>query len=559
MHFKPLKETAIYYHARRPPEDKYRGATRPLWYIVRSDVIRRPIFNRAKNMPQSAPRPRRGRTRKLRSVAAAAAPPPYITRALPPYDLLEEEGLERIERHADAILSEFGIEIRGDPEALDLFQQAGAERNGERLTFEPGLVKHLVQRSTPGEFIHLARNPARSVRVGGPHVALAPAYGSPFVRDLDGGRRYGTLEDFRNLVKLACLNPAIHYSGGTICEPCDVAVNKRHLDMVYAHMRWSDKPFMGSVTTAERARESIDMCRILFGADTVDTNCVILGNINVNSPLVYDGEVTRVTRTDAEAGQGGVVCPFSLGGAMGPVTPAAAIAQAHAEAMVGVALTQLVRPGAPVIYGNFLTTMSLRSGAPTFGQPEAMLAYMAVGQLGRRIGIPLRCGGAFTSSKISDAQAAQESAQSLLPALLSGANFVLHAAGWLEGGLTMGYEKFIQDADRCAMMAKLFAGLPLGADHFALDAYRETAHGEHFLGAAHTLRHYAGVFEATTADSNSYEQWLEQGQLTDEQRAHRIWKTQLAEYRPPAIDTAVDQALREYIDRVKGSRADRWY
>ena len=533
--------------------------------MPRSPAAKTTVASVAATATAPTPKPRRGRARRSKTTTAAGPattatpPPPYITRRVPAYNLLDEAGIDRIEQHADAILSEFGIEIRGDDESLALFQQAGAKRRGARLTFEPGLVKHLVQRSAPAEFTHRARNPARSVKLGGPHVALAPAYGPPFVRDLEGGRRYGGIEDFRNFIKLAYLHPAIHYSGGTVCEPCDVPVNKRHLDMVYAHMRCSDKPFLGSVTTAERARESIELCRILFGADFVDANCVILGNINVNSPLVYDGEVTRVIRAYAEAGQGVVVSPFILGGAMGPVTPAASIAQAHAEAMVGVALTQLTRPGAPVIYGNFLTTMSLRSGAPTFGQPESVLAYMAVGQLGRRIGIPFRCGGAFTSSKVGDAQAAQESAQSLLPALLAGAHFVLHAAGWLEGGLVMGYEKFVQDADRCAMLVKVLAGLSLDDADFALDAYRETAHGEHFLGAAHTLRNYAGMFESATADSRSYEQWLEQGESTDEQRAHQLWKTQLANYQPPPIDASTDEALREYIKRTKASRDDRWY
>ncbi len=505
-------------------------------------------------------RERKGRAGKSGRRGEIPAAPPYLTRALPPYDLLDDEGLDRIEQHADTILSEFGIEIRGDPEALSLFRQAGAECKGERLKFAPGLVKHLVQRSAPAEFVHTARNPARSVRVGGAHTALVPAYGPPFVRDLERGRRYGSIEDFRNFVKLAYRSPFIHYSGGTICEPCDIAVNKRHLDMVYAHMRWSDKPFLGSVTTVERARESIEMCRILFGAEALERRCVILGNVNVNSPLVYDGTVSRVIRTYAEAGQGVVISPFILGGAMGPVTPAASIAQAHAEALVGVALTQLVRPGVAAIYGNFFTTMSLRSGAPTFGQPEAMLAYMAVGQLCRRLGIPLRCGGALTSSKTGDAQAAQESAQSMFPALLSGANFILQAAGWLEGGLTLGYEKFIQDADRCGMMAKLFQGLALDANAFALDAYRETEHGQHFLGAAHTLGNYATAFyESNIADSNSYEQWLEEGSLNDEQRACTEWKKQLREYEPPGMDAGVDEALQAYVSRVKASRADRWY
>lgn len=502
---------------------------------------------------------RRSAGRDARRGSGGASGGSCILRGLPHYDLLDEAGLERIEWHADTILSEFGIEIRGDPEALELFRGAGAEVAGERLRFERGLVRDIVRRSAPSEFVHMARNGERSVRVGGQYTVLAPAYGPPFVRDLDKGRRYGTIEDFRNFVKLAYLCPAIHHSGGTVCEPCDIAVNKRHLDMVYAHIRWSDKPFLGSVTTAERARESIEMCRILFGAEVVDGNCVIMGNINVNSPLVYDGEVTRVIRTYAGAGQGVVVSPFILGGAMGPVTPAATIAQAHAEAMVGIALTQLVRPGSAAIYGNFLTTMSLRSGAPTFGQPEAMLAYMAVGQLGRRLGVPIRCGGAFTSSKTGDAQAAQESAQSLLPALLAGSNFILHAAGWLEGGLTMGYEKFIQDADRCGMMVRMFEGLGLDANDFALDAYREIEHGAHFLGTDHTMRNYAGAYESIIADNNSYEQWLEEGQRNDEQRACALWKQQLQDYEAPALDEATDEALLDYMAKVKGSRGDRWY
>jgi trimethylamine--corrinoid protein Co-methyltransferase len=398
------------------------------------------------------------------------------------------------------------------------------------------------------------------VQVGDGHTVFVPAYGSPFVRDLDRGRRYGTIEDFRNLVKLACVSRHLHYSGGTICEPTDVPVNKRHLDMVYAHMRWSNKPFLGSITSEERARDSIDMCRILFGNDVVDNNCVVLGNVNVNSPLVFDGTVSRVMRTYAAAGQGVVICPFILGGAMGPVTPAACIAQAHAEAMVGVALTQLVRPGAPAVYGNFLTTMSLRTGAPTFGQPEASLAYLAVGQLARRLGVPLRCGGAFTASKICDAQAAQESADALWPALMAGTNFVLHAAGWLEGGLTVSLEKLILDADRLGMMAKLLDGLRTDDNAFALDAYRETAFGQHFLGAGHTLSNaHRAYYESAVADADSFEQWELNGSQSAEQRARDIWKKQLAEYEPPPLDEGVNEALETFIEKKRASMPDRWY
>ena len=308
------------------------------------------------------------------------------------------------------------------------------------------MLRQTIQATAPKTFTQLARNPERSVQIGGDHTVFSPAYGSPFVRDLDRGRRYGAIEDFRNFVKLAYNAPWLHHSGGTICEPVDVPVNKRHLDMVYSHIRYSDKPFMGSITAPERASDSIEMCRILFGAETVENSCVILGNINVNSPLVYDDTMTGALKTYAAANQCTIVVPFILGGAMGPVTTPGAIAQALAEAMAGVALIQLIRPGAPAIMGNFLSSMSLKSGAPTFGTPEPALGYFVIGQLARRLGVPLRAGGAITSSKVADAQAAQESADSLLPTVMGGANFVLHSAGWLEGGLAMGYEKFMMDA-----------------------------------------------------------------------------------------------------------------
>jgi trimethylamine--corrinoid protein Co-methyltransferase len=511
---------------------------------------------------RSISRRRRGTRgeRRARKEAPACEAPAYITRRIPRYELLSEEGLAAIDEHADTLLQEIGVEFRGDPEALSLWRQAGADVDGERVRFERGLVRGIVQATTPGEFTQHARNPRHSVVIGGDNTVFSPAYGSPFVRDLDGGRRYGTLEDFENLVKLAYVSPWLHHSGGTICEPVDVAVNKRHLDMVYAHIRYSDKAFMGSVTTPERAEDSIQLARILFGADFVDDHCVILGNINVNSPLVYDGTVTQVMRTYAQANQAVVVVPFILGGAMGPVTPAGAIAQAHAEAMTGVALTQLVRPGAPAIYGNFLTTMSLKGGAPTFGMPEGALGYMAVGQLARRLGVPFRCGGAFTASKIVDAQAAQESADSLLPALMAGTNFVLHAAGWLEGGLTMGYEKFVLDADRLGMMHVLMRGIALDEDSFALDAFREVGPGKHFLGCAHTLAHYESAFyESSLADNNSFEQWRDDGEKDAVVRANRRFKTMLTDYQAPPIDEAVDEALRDYVARNKASVADAWY
>ena len=502
---------------------------------------------------------RQARRSERTKVASRDKGPAFITRRIPYYALLDEEALTRIEDHADWILQEIGVEFHDDPQALELFKAAGAEVSGERVRFEKGQARHLCA-TTPREFVQHARNPERSVRIGGDHVVFAPAYGSPFVRDLEKGRRYGTLEDFENFVKLAYMSPWLHHSGGTVCEPVDIPVNKRHLDMVYAHIRWSDKPFMGSVTAGERAADSVDMARIVFGESFVEENCVILGNINVNSPLVFDETMTGALKAYAAANQCAVVVPFILGGAMGPVTPAASIAQAHAEAMVGVALTQLVRPGAPAIYGNFLTSMDLKSGAPTFGMPDSALAYMAVGQLARRLGVPLRCGGHLTSSKVADAQAAQESADALMPALMAGTNFVLHTAGWLEGALTMGYEKFVLDVDRAGMMHRLLQGLDFDENAFAADAFREAGPGSHFLGTQHTLRNYkTAYFEPALADANSFEQWRDDGEKNAEKRAFERWRRMLAEYEAPPIEKSVDEALRAFVTKKKEAVQDAWH
>ena len=505
-------------------------------------------------------RTRGGREGRRVERAMAPSAPPYITRRIPTYELLNEESLQRIERHADDILAEIGMEFRDDAEALRLWREAGASVDGERVRFERGMLRSIIRASTPAEFVQHARNPARSVRIGGDSTVFAPAYGSPFVRDLDRGRRYATLEDFQNFVRLAYMTPWLHHSGGTVCEPTDVPVNKRHLDMMYAHLRLSDKAMMGSVTAVERARDSIEMMRIVFGADFVDRNCVIMGNINVNSPLVLDLTMSGALRAYAEANQCAVVVPFILGGAMGPVTTAGALAQCLGEAMAGVALTQLVRPGAPVILGNFLSSMSLKTGAPTFGTPEPALGYFAIGQLARRLGVPLRCGGSLTASKVADYQSAQESADSLMPALLAGAHFILHGAGWLEGALTMGYEKFVLDADHLGMLHSLAAGLPLDDNALAMDAFREVGPGKHYLGCQHTLANYeTAYYDSKLSDNNAFENWSEAGQSTSEQRANAVWKRMLSEYQPPAIDEAVDEALCAFVEQRKHAAPDAWH
>lgn len=490
---------------------------------------------------------------------ARPAGPAFIRRQIPTFELLSEEGLALVESKADQLLAEVGIEFHDDAEALQLFAAAGATVVGQRVRFDPGHVRSLCA-TAPREFTQLSRNPARSVQIGGPNVVLAPTYGSPFVRDLEGGRRYATLADFQNFVKLTASTPWLHHSGGTVCEPTDVPVNKRHLDMVRAHLVLSDKAFMGSVTAPDRAVDSIAMARIAFGADVVDQNCVILGNVNVNSPLVWDATMTGALKTYARANQAPVVVPFILGGAMGPVTNAGAIAQAHAETLVGVALAQLVRPGCPAIYGNFLSSMALRSGSPTFGTPEPAIGSLVVGQLARRVGLPLRCSGAFTSSKVPDGQAMQESAVSMMSALLCGANFILHSAGWLEGGLAMGYEKFMMDLDLCGAAHSYLRGIDLSDDQFALDGFAEVGPGKHFFGAQHTLRHYETAFyEASLSDNTSFEQWRDAGERTSEVRAATMVRDTLASYEPPPIDDAIVAELDDFVARRKAESPDTWY
>jgi len=506
----------------------------------------------------SAPRRSGGRAaRQAARLAAHAEYVPFLTRKLAPFEVLGEEGLSLIEDNADTILQEVGLEFRGDPDALRLLREAGASVDGERVRFPRGMCRQIVQASAPRQFTQYARNPARSVEIGGMHTVFAPNYGSPFVRDLDNGRRYGTIEDFRNLVKLTYVSPHLHHSGGTVCEPVDVPVNKRHLDMVYSHIKYSDKPFMGSVTAPQRARDTVEMARLAFGADYLEDHTVLLSLINANSPLVWDSVMLGAARAYAEANQATLLTPFILAGAMAPVTAAGVCAQTLAEALGGMTFVQLVRPGAPVVLGSFASSMSMQSGAPTFGTPEPALVLYTMASLARRLGVPFRSGGSLCASKVADAQAAYESAATLQPTVLAGVNFVLHAAGWLEGGLTVGYEKFIMDADQCGMMAVFAKGLDLSENGQALDAILTNEPGTHYLGSAHTLANFASAFyRSEIADNNSYEQWQEDGSLDANQRANAIWKRQLAEYEAPPLDAAVDEALLDFIARTKASMPD---
>ena len=503
---------------------------------------------------------RRGGRNRRGAAETGAANGGRFRRRIPAYDLLDEEALAALEDQADWILTTIGVEFRGDAEARALFTGAGCDVQGDRVRFHPGQARALCA-TAPAEFTLHARDPRCSVVLGGDHLVLMPGYGSPFVTDLDRGRRYATIEDFRNFVKLAWASPWLHHSGGTVCEPTDIPVNKRHLDMVQAHLTLSAKPFMGGVTSAACAADSIEMARIVFGADFVASHAVIQGNINVNSPLVFDETMTGALRVYAAAGQCVCVSPAIFGGAMGPVTPAAVAAQTHAEAIAGIALTQLVRPGCPVVYGSFHNTMSLRSGALTFGTPEANLVTFALAQLARRLRVPVRSGGGqITSANVADGQAMQDSASAMWATILSGANQVWHAAGWLEGGLTMGYEKFVMDLDHCGAMLKMVGGMPVTEDTLTRDSYLETGPGQNFLSTRHTMQNFARAnFLPAIAESGPYESWIEGGGRTAEQRANDLWKAMLADCPPPPIDPGMDEALRDFMARRKAAMPDEWY
>jgi len=499
--------------------------------------------------------------RRARAARSAPVPAPaYIRRRLAWFDPLDEAQLARLDAQVDWIMQDVGIAFRDDPEALATWKSAGAKIDGDIVRAPADWVRAECSKA-PRYFTQLARNPEKSVVIGGDAQVFAPIYGAPFVRDLDRGRRYGDLDSFRDLVRLSYMHPNLHHTGLVICEPCDVPVNKRHLDMVLAHMTLSDKPHLGAITEGSRAKDSVDMAEIVFGAEVLEDNCVILGNVNTNSPLLVDKVVTEAIRAYCGRGQGIIVVPFILSGAMGPVSTAASVTQAMAEALMVCAYTQMVRPGAPFVLGNFLSSMSLKSGAPTFGMPEPVLSNYAIGQMARRVGLPLRCGGSLTASKIEDAQAAYESADSMHSTMLAGANFVLHAAGWLEGGLCTGFEKLVMDADRLGSYQKVLTqGLDVSDEAMARDAYGEVAPGGHFLGSAHTMRNYQTAFyEPALSDSENVESWEDGGGTDMRERAHARWTQMLRDYQPPPMEDATREALEAFVVKRKEELPDAWY
>ena len=509
---------------------------------------------------RSAPdhKQRRGRAaRQAERLQRVEQRAPYIQRKIGYFEILSEEGLCLIEENADRILQEIGMEFRGDPEILEIFREAGADVSGERVRFEKGMCRKIVKATAPAEFLQHARNPANTVRFGPGSTILCPAWGPPFIHNLDEGRRYATLQDFHNLVKIHQMIPHLHHSGGVVCEPVDLPANKRHFDMLLAHIRYSDRAFFGALLGAERATDSVEMAKLLFGAEFVERNCVLYAVSNTNAPLVLDAAMSGSLKVYARNNQAVAVTPWTLAGAMSPCTVAGTLAQVLAESMAGLSLTQLIRPGAPCLMGSFASTLSMQSGAPTFGTPESGKMVLAAGQLARRLGVPFHTVGALSSSKVPDAQAEQEASYGLIMSVLAGANFINHATGWLEGGLVTGYEKTIIDADLCGNLITFAEGIDLTDDAFALEAIREVGPGAHFLGAMHTLRNFeTAVYRPALADSNSFEQWQAEGGLDSARRANAAWKRLLREYEPPPLDPAIDEALCDYVARRKSSMPD---
>lgn len=497
-----------------------------------------------------------GAARRAERGAVSFETAKYIQRNIPNFEVLNEEALEIIEANAETVLEQVGVNFIANPAALKRWKDAGADVQGERVHIPKGLARELIK-TAPQQFIQHARNRERSVEIGGRNLVLAPVYGPPFVRDVQGGRRYATMDDFRKFVKLGYMSKWLHHSGGTVCEPTDVAVNKRHLDMLHAHMTLSDKPFMGSVTEPSRAQDSVDMASILFGDQFVQDNTVMTSLININSPMTFDDVMMGAMEVYASNNQACIVSPFIVGGAMAPVSVAGTLTQVMAECLAGVAYNQLVRPGAPVIMGAFVTSIDMNSGAPTFGTPEASHITYGAGQLARRLGLPYRSAGSFCGSKLPDAQAAYETANSLNMGLLSGVNFMLHACGWLEGGLVSSFEKFVMDADQLGTLHHFARGVAMDEEAQAMGAIAEVGPGGHYLGCEHTQANFKTAFwKSDLLDYKPFETWSDEGARDTMELARLRVDKVLSQYQQPALEQGIADGLSDYVARRKEAEPD---
>jgi len=497
-----------------------------------------------------------GAARRAERTAVRISTAKYIERNIPVTELLSEEVLQIIEHNAETVLEEIGVNFVDSPEALERWKSVGASIDGERVRIPRGLARKLCE-TAPSKFTQHARNPEKSVEIGGNTLVAAPVYGPPFVRDAEGGRRYATMDDFQKFVKLGYMSEFLHHSGGTVCEPTDVPVNKRHLDMLLAHMTLSDKPFMGSVTEPSRAQDSVEMCEILFGKEFVQDNTVMTSLININSPLTFDSIMMGALEVYAKNNQACIISPFIVGGAMAPVSVVGTLTQVLAEVLAGIAYSQILRPGAPVIMGTFVTSIDMNSGAPTFGTPEASQILYGAGQLARRLGLPFRSGGGLCGSKLPDAQAAYESANTLNAALMGGVNFMLHSCGWLEGGLVSSFEKFVMDADQLGTLQKMAQGVDASENGQAMGAIAEVGPSGHYLGCEHTQANFKEAFwRSNLFDYKPFETWDEEGAHDTQALATKRVKYLLDNYQQPALDPEVLGRLEAYVAEKKASMPD---
>lgn len=476
---------------------------------------------------------------------------------MPPMEVVSAEQLERLHAASMRILEEIGLSFL-DSETLSILEQAGARVDHARrhAWLDRGLVLEAVAKA-PQAFNWRARNPLHNVPIGGDAIALAPQGGVAYVNSLDRGRRRGTLEDYENFLKINQMVGVLHFAGEQLIAPYEVPASLRHLRRLPRALTLTDKAVMEAAHGREITADAVAMAKLAFG-DVLDGGPVIGGVINASSPLRYDDRMLGGLITFARAGQVTIVTPFILAGAMSPISIAAALAQQNAEALAGVALTQLVHPGAPVIYGGFTTNVDMRSGSPAFGTPEGAWALAVGAQLARRYGLPYRGSGSLNTSKTPDAQAATETAWTIWPAVLAHTNFIMHAVGWLEGGLTVSYEKIMLDLESLAMFQHFLAGFEISDETLALDMMAEVGPGGHHFGTAHTQARFSTEFyQPFLADRQGFENWVAAGSQDAAQRAHALWKDVLAAYEPPPVDPALREALDDFVARREREIGDK--
>ncbi|MBP1874207.1 trimethylamine--corrinoid protein Co-methyltransferase [Ensifer adhaerens] len=467
--------------------------------------------------------------------------------------VLSDDALYAIHEASLTILEEIGMDVIL-PEARERMKAAGADvtPGTDRVRFDRGLIMDMIA-SAPSSFTMHARNPARNVAIGGNNLVFAQIASAPFVADREGGRRTGNQEDFRKLVKLAQSYDIIHTTGGYPVEPVDLHASVRHLDCLSDMVKLTDKVFHVYSLGRQRNTDGIEIARIGRGVsmEQMEREPSLFTIINTSSPLRLDGPMLQGIIEMSSRNQVVVITPFTLAGAMAPVTIAGALVQQNAEALCGIAFTQMVRRGAPVMYGGFTSNVDMKTGAPAFGTPEYMKAVIAGGQLARRYNIPYRTSNTNAANTL-DAQAAYESALSLWALTQGGGNFIMHAAGWTEGGLTASFEKFILDVDMLQMVAEFLTPLDVSEDALGLDAVRDVGPGGHYFGTLHTLQRYETAFYSPIlSDWRNFETWTEAGRPTTYDHANRVFKQKLNEYERPPLDPAIEDELDAFVAKRK--------